>query len=705
MTCDATLIFQLSTARSALPVQGAAVLVTDPITGRSTRLTTDQSGRTRVLCVTAPPLSWSQTPGSDGRPYSIYHADIRAEGYIPVRLTGIQVFAGQQSLQTVEMIPYEEGENITNTPGETIAEPEDPLEGAESRFGDAPLGLQREQDRVKAGTAPVLPRAELQREEPGRRPGGGAADTGEARVPAVPAGGLRPEPAPLADPSGEGGPGPEPPALAEAPADSELELPRAVQALAASERSGDDEDNIGPAAPPVTRDLAETEVLTGPRAASQVYVPEYITVHLGAPNDTSARNVTVSFRDYIKNVASSEIYPTWPEAALRANILAQITFAQNRIFTEWYPSRGYNFNITNNTAYDQYFVYGRNIFTNISRLVDELFDQYIRRRGAVNPIFSQYCNGTTVTCGGLSQWGTVALANNGYTPLGILRYYYGDDIVIDTATVQRRITSSYPGSPLTIGSRGEDVRTIRTWLNRIRRNYPAIPAISTSGDTYNAEMQRAVQAFQRIFNLTPDGIVGPATWNKIAYIYVAVMRLAELGGEDIPLPAERPSGTLRRGSSGETVRLAQYFLRVIALYDDEIPPITIDGSFGPATENAVRAFQKMQGLTVDGIIGPATWNALYERFLGINRTTGLAVTYPGTPLRSGSRGDNVRVVQEYLNTLAGAYPLPRVTVDGIYGPATENAVQAFQRLFGLTADGIVGPRTWERLVGTRLLLR
>ena len=501
--------------------------------------------------------------------------------------------------------------------------------------------------------------------------------------------------------------------LAALPDARELALPRAIPVLAAAGEDDESDNDDELTAPPVTRNLAEesgntraAEVLTGPRAASQVYVPEYITVHLGAPNDTSARNVTVSFRDYIKNVASSEIYPTWPEAALRANILAQITFAQNRIFTEWYPSRGYNFNITNNTAYDQYFVYGRNIFTNISRLVDELFDQYIRRRGAVNPIFAQYCNGTTVTCGGLSQWGTVALANNGYTPLGILRYYYGDDIVIDTATVQRRITSSYPGAPLTVGSRGEDVRTIRTWLNRIRRNYPAIPAISTtSGDTYNAEMQRSVWAFQRIFNLTPDGIVGPTTWNKIAYIYVAVMRLAELGGEDIPLPAERPSGILRRGSSGETVRLAQYFLRVIALYDDEIPPITIDGSFGPATENAVRAFQKMQGLTVDGIIGPATWNALYERFLGITQTTGLAVTYPGTPLRSGSRGDNVRVVQEYLNTLARAYPLPRVAVDGIYGPATENAVQAFQRLFGLTADGIVGPRTWERLVGTRLLLR
>ena len=656
MLCDATLVFQLSTARSALPVQGASILVTDPVGGRSTHLTTDQSGRTRVLCVTAPPLAWSQTPGNNGRPYSIYHADIRAKGYVPVRLTGIQVFFGQQSLQTVEMIPKEEG---AADPPEIIGEPEDPLENdwAAARFSHAPTedtqppGIPDEQElsiTEEPATVPAL-----------------ASAVGIAAAQDVP---------------------------------SEADDPEPVEAVFSM---------------PVTRDLAEenaasrtVEALTGPRAASQVYVPKYITVHLGAPNNSSARNVTVSFRDYIKNVASSEIYPTWPEAALRANILAQITFAQNRIFTEWYPSQGYNFNITNNTAYDQYFVYGRNIFTNISRLVDELFDRYIRRSGAVNPIFSQYCNGTTVTCAGLSQWGTVALANSGYTPLGILRYYYGDDIVIDTATVQRRISSSYPGTPLTVGSRGEGVRTIRTWLNRIRINYPAIPSISAAGgDLFNDETRRAVQTFQRIFNLSPDGIVGATTWNKIAYIYVAVMRLAELGGEDIPLPGQRPAGTLRRGSSGETVRLAQYFLRVIALYDDELPPITIDGIYGSATENAVRTFQKMQGLTVDGIIGTATWNALYERFLGINQATGLAVSYPGTPLKIGSRGDNVRLVQEYLNALAGAYPLPRVTVDGIYGSATENAVTAFQRLFGLAADGIVGPRTWERLVGVRLLLR
>ena len=337
--------------------------------------------------------------------------------------------------------------------------------------------------------------------------------------------------------------------------------------------------------------------------------------------------------------------------------------------------------------------------------MDEIYDQYIRRQGVLNPLFAQYCNGTTVTCEGLSQWGTVSLANNGYTPLGILRYYYGSDIQLATASEQRPIGSSYPGSPLRVGSTGEAVRTLETQLNRIRRNYPAIPAISNVDTTFTAETQAAVRAFQRIFNLTPDGIVGPATWNKIAYIYAAVLRLAQLGSEDIPLPGERPSNLLRQGSTGSEVRLAQYLLRVISVYYQQVPPIEVDGIFGPATENAVRAFQRMQGLSADGIIGPLTWEALYDVFLGIAETTGLGVAYPGTPLRSGSRGDNVLLIQDYLNTIARAYPLPLITADGIFGPATQNAVRAFPRLFGLTEDGIVGPRTWERIVAVRLLLR
>lgn len=587
MACDTTLLFQLSTAREALPVQGARITVTDPTNGETHTLTTDSSGRTAALCVTAPPVDWSLVPDSAELPYSTYNALVEAEGYLSVEITGIQVFSGQQSLQPVEMNPAPGGE-------------------------------------VALARSGVTPTEEID----------------------IPPNGLRL----VREQAPQGFPG---------------------------------------------------DIMT----LSRVFVPTYITVHLGAPSNTAARNVTVSFRDYIKNVASSEIYPTWPENALRANILAQITFAQNRIFTEWYPSQGYNFNITNNTNYDQYFVYGRNIFTNISRIVDEIYDQYIRRQGVLNPLFAQYCNGTTVTCEGLSQWGTVSLANNGYTPLGILRYYYGSDIQLATASEQRPISSSYPGSPLRVGSTGEAVRTLETQLNRIRRNYPAIPAISNVDTTFTAETQAAVRAFQRIFNLTPDGIVGPATWNKIAYIYAAVLRLAQLGSEDIPLPSERPSNLLRQGSTGSEVRLAQYLLRVISVYYQQVPPIEIDGIFGPATENAVRAFQRMQGLSADGIIGPLTWEALYDVFLGIAETTGLGVAYPGTPLRSGSRGDNVLLIQDYLNTIARAYPLPLITADGIFGPATENAVRAFQRLFGLTEDGIVGPRTWERIVAVRLLLR
>ena len=438
------------------------------------------------------------------------------------------------------------------------------------------------------------------------------------------------------------------------------------------------------------------------RVLTEVYIPRYITVHLGAPS-ASAQNVTVDFAYYIKNVASSEIYPTWPENAIRANIYAQISFALNRIFTEWYPSRGYDFNITNNTGYDQYYVPGRNIFSNISRIVDEIFTTYVRRPGALNPYFTEYCNGTTVTCSGLSQWGTVSLAENGYTPLGILRYYYGNVELAQTTDV-RNIQSSYPGYVLQTGSTGAAVSTIQRQLNRIRRNYPAIPAISPVDGVFGSETRAAVQAFQRIFNLTPDGIVGRATWNRISNIYVAVTRLAELGGESEPLPSDRPGGVLRQGDRGEYVQLAQYFLRVISNYYYAVRPINIDGIFGPATKNAVTDFQKHFGLSADGIIGPATWSSLYNVFMGIADTSGLVVPYPGYLLREGSRGDNVRLMQEYLRTISQRYPIPTIVPDGIFGPATKNAVTAFQRTFGLVPDGIIGKNTWDRIVAVRLLM-
>ena len=205
-------------------------------------------------------------------------------------------------------------------------------------------------------------------------------------------------------------------------------------------------------------------------------IPQFITVHLGAP-DEEALNVTVPFMDYVKNVASSEIYPTWPENSIRANIYAQISFALNRIYTEYYRSRGYDFDITNSTAFDQFFVDERNIFENISQTVSEIFDSYIRRQGFIEPLFAQYCNGTTVTCNGLSQWGTVDLANQGLTPYEILQFYYGNNIDIVTDVPVQNVTASLPPNPLRIGSVGDDVRQIQIRLNRISDNYPSIPKI------------------------------------------------------------------------------------------------------------------------------------------------------------------------------------------------------------------------------------
>ncbi|MDD6097960.1 MAG: spore cortex-lytic protein, partial [Oscillospiraceae bacterium] len=202
------------------------------------------------------------------------------------------------------------------------------------------------------------------------------------------------------------------------------------------------------------------------------FIPETITVHLGTP-DSGAANVTVNFPDYVKNVASSEIFPTWPESSLRANIYVITTFALNRIYTEWYRSRGYDFDITASTQFDQKFINGREIFENISRLVDELFNDYVRRQGSIEPLFTSFCNGTTTTCAGLSQWGTVTLAEQGKTPYEILQYYYGDDIDIVKNAPVKSAQFSFPGIPLELGSSGNDVRTMQIYLNRISRNYPA----------------------------------------------------------------------------------------------------------------------------------------------------------------------------------------------------------------------------------------
>ena len=367
------------------------------------------------------------------------------------------------------------------------------------------------------------------------------------------------------------------------------------------------------------------------------YVPQKITVHLGAPQE-DAPNVTVDFVDYIKNVASSEIYPTWEESALRANILAIVSFALNRVYTEFYRSRGYDFDITNNTAYDQFFVYGRSYFTNVARLAEELFNDYLRRPGFVEPLAAKYCNGTTVTCEGLSQWGSQELAQQGYNSTQILRNYYGNVEIVNNAPV-KDYTSSYPGSPLRRGNIGPYVVIIQTELNRIAENYPAIPKIPQIDGIFGEKTEAAVRKFQEIFNLQVDGIVGSATWYALVRLYTAVNNLAELQSQgQTYYSIAWARNPIQQGDRGIRVEQLQYMLRVLSAYLSEIPSIAVDGIFGPATRDAVIAAQRKFGLPETGIVNYDTWEAIYNQFIGIEDTS--LRDFERLPITSGISNPN-----------------------------------------------------------------
>ena len=362
------------------------------------------------------------------------------------------------------------------------------------------------------------------------------------------------------------------------------------------------------------------------------YVPQQITVHLGAPSQNAA-NVTVSFTDYVKNVASSEIYPTWDESALRANIFAIVSFALNRVYTEFYRSRGYDFDITNSTAYDQAFVNGRNFYQNISDIVDELFNDYLRRPGFVEPLAAKFCNGTTVTCEGLSQWGSQNLAQQGYNTDQILKSYYGNIETVYNAPVQG-IRSSYPGSPLRLGSQGPNVVVLQVSLNRISQNYPAIPKIPEADGIFGPRTEAAVIALQQVFGLTPDGIVGPATWYQIVRLYTAINRLAELrslGQQYYSINWTAPNN-LSVGDRGEKVRHLQYMISILSTYIPAIPPVNIDGIYGQQTRAAILAIQRRNRLPETGSVDPETWNKIYEQFTGIENTSlRNSEVFPTTP--------------------------------------------------------------------------
>ncbi|HCC35701.1 MAG TPA: hypothetical protein DEQ02_08760, partial [Ruminococcaceae bacterium] len=370
------------------------------------------------------------------------------------------------------------------------------------------------------------------------------------------------------------------------------------------------------------------------RILPQVIIPDPITVHLGAPS-AAAANVRVSFADYVKNVASGEIYPTWPKAALQANIYAIITFALNRVFTQWYRSRGYNFDITSSTAYDQAFKYGRTIYKSISDTADEILNRYVRRAGQLAPYFTSFCNGSTVTCAGLSQWGTVSLANKGKNALQILRTYYPKDLETAQAEITSGAVDAYPGTALRQGSTGRNVELIQSFLARIRKNYPGIPAITDSPGKFGNSTKTAVKKFQSVFNLTADGIVGHATWNKLVNIYVAVAKLASLDSEGsaLGIGTVPPASELRQGSGGLDVVILQYLLDFIGEFYPTIQAPAQDGQFGASTARAVSEFQAMMGLPATGIVNPATWNALYTAYWSIRNDVPLPVpgSGPGVP--------------------------------------------------------------------------
>ena len=408
------------------------------------------------------------------------------------------------------------------------------------------------------------------------------------------------------------------------------------------------------------------------------YVPSYITVHLGPPS-VQAENVTVSFQDYVKNVASSEVYPTWDEDALRANILAITSFALNRVYTEFYRVRGYPFDITSSTAYDQQFYKGRNYFANISRLVDSLFDDYIRRVGFVEPLAAKFCNGTTVTCEGLSQWGSQNLAAQGWGWLQILRNYYGRSIEIVPDAPKADYRESYPGVALRVGSRGRSVAQLQNAVNRISQSFPAIPKLAVDG-IFGPGTEAAIRVYQRVFGLEEDGIVGRQTWYSVERVYAGVLRLSELQSqglryEDLGWEFSEP---LRVGDRGDNVRQLQYMLAVTAQFVQALPSLAVDGIFGPDTRDAVAAFQGYEGFAVTGEADDRTWDALYELYSGID-----------------DRVFQNRAAFPQLNTAATTVANARVRLEalGYAGSNLGQALRAFQQANGLPVTGRLSEET------------
>lgn len=440
--------------------------------------------------------------------------------------------------------------------------------------------------------------------------------------------------------------------------------------------------------------------------AFEPIIPEEIVVHLGAP-DSEAMNVTESFANYIKNVASSEIYPTWPEEALRANILAQISVALNRYYTGFYRNKGYDFDITSSPAYDQTYVYQRDIYSNISQIVDEIFNSYIRRDGNIEPLFAEFCDGVEVSCNGLEQWGSVRLAEDGLDYLSILKRYYGNDIGIVENVPVGDSPALAPSVTLREGDTGLDVELLQRRLNRISANFPGIPKIYPVDGFFDSNTTESVKKFQEVFNLTPDGLVGRATWNSIQAIYNAVKKLYTVSSEGLTVEdlSTRYTSELGPGSTGDGVLTIQYYLSYIALFVQSVLSAGFDGSYGPVTEASVRSFQKTYGLPETGTVNRETFDrieSVYQSFIAeidYEFYSGRILPFPGRVLRPGIEGNDVRALQEYLNFISESYPeIPKVNVDGSFGNATAEQVRVFKEIFNLTGEpDRVSASTWNAI--------
>ena len=435
-------------------------------------------------------------------------------------------------------------------------------------------------------------------------------------------------------------------------------------------------------------------------------VPNSITIHLGKP-DEAVRDITVPFTDYISNVASSELYPTWPKNALIANIYAIISFAMNRVYNEWYRSKGYNFDITSSSIYDQAYVPNRSTYENINNIVEEIFNNYVVKGGQIQPYFTRYCDGRKTTCDGLSQWGSVSLANQGKSPLDILKYYYGNDISIKYDAPVGDSGEGYPGYEIALGSAGNPVLAIQRDLRRIRQNYPAIPEINTTLGIYDEETVAAVRKFQEIFSLPVTGVVDKATWYKIKYVYTSVKKLSDLYSEGLS-ESEATflyEDELNYGDTGIEVEHIHYFLDAIAFLDPDIPRLPTNSIYNNNSITMVKAFQEKYGLDVTGVFTYKDWKVLKEVYNKTLKTFNsdyqdyIDELYPDYFLVRGTTGADVRRFQRFLLAICQYdHSIPGVRVNGEFDELTEKSVLKLQQDYNFDVNGVVGPLLWRKVV-------